>query len=342
VDLVSSNTVLATVPFSVVVPSGQASATFTVNAAQVTTTSTVVISATYESVTKTATLTINPSGSTAPAAPTLVSPANGATGVAQPVTLDWNNVTNAVSYEVQVDNSSTIASPFVANPTVTESQATLTGLPAERLWWRVRARNSAGAFGPFSSARRFTPQSTPGPAALSALSVSPSSVTGGASATGTVTLTAGAPTGGAVVSLSSSNAAAAVPLSVTLPAGATSATFTATTAGVGASTPATISAVYSGITRTATLTVNPQGQAVTLTVTATGRSGERVTSSPVGINVPVGSTGSANFSTGTSITLTVSNGRDAIWSGACSSGGTKARTCTFTLNGNASVTANVQ
>jgi hypothetical protein len=31
-----------------------------------------------------------------------------------------------------------------------------------------------------------------------------------------------------------------------------------------------------------------------------------------------------------------------IWSGACSSGGNKTRSCTFTLNGNASVTANVQ
>lgn len=58
--------------------------------------------------------------------------------------------------------------------------------------------------------------------------------------------------------------------------------------------------------------------------------------------VAVGSTGSATFNTGTSITLSVTNGRDAIWSGACSSGGNKVKTCTFTLQGNASVTANVQ
>jgi hypothetical protein len=79
-----------------------------------------------------------------------------------------------------------------------------------------------------------------------------------------------------------------------------------------------------------------------LTVTATGRSGERVTSSPAGINVTVGTTGSASFNTGTSITLSVTNGRDAIWSGACASGGNKTKTCTFTLNANGSVTANVQ
>jgi hypothetical protein len=38
----------------------------------------------------------------------------------------------------------------------------------------------------------------------------------------------------------------------------------------------------------------------------------------------------------------VSNGRDAVWSGACSSNGSKTKSCRFTLAGNASVTANVQ
>jgi hypothetical protein len=58
--------------------------------------------------------------------------------------------------------------------------------------------------------------------------------------------------------------------------------------------------------------------------------------------VAVGSTGSATFASGTHITLSVTNGRDAIWSGACSTGGSKTRSCAFTLNGSASVTANVQ
>jgi hypothetical protein len=34
--------------------------------------------------------------------------------------------------------------------------------------------------------------------------------------------------------------------------------------------------------------------------------------------------------------------RDVIWSGACSSGGNKTKTWTFTVAGNATVTANVQ
>jgi hypothetical protein len=251
--LTSSQPSVASVPPSVTVPAGGSTATFTVTTNSVTVSTPVMITVWSEGNGDHPVLWVDP-GSPAPpapppppAAPTLVSPADAATAVIQPITLDWDDVANATSYEVQVDNSSTISAPFTANPTVTASQATLSGgLPAQQLWWRVRARNAAGVFGAFSATRRFTPQAP------------------------------------------------------------------------------------------------PPGQAVTLTVTATGRSGERVTSNPAGINVSVGTTGSAPFNTGTSITLSVTNGRDAIWSGACSSGGNKTRTCTFILGGPASVTANVQ
>jgi len=169
-------------------------------------------------------------------------------------------------------------------------------------------------------------------------------VTGGTSVTATVRLQSAAPTGIAVVSLASSNTVlAVVPNSVVVTAGQTSATFTVNTAQVTSSSSVVISATYQNATKSATLTLNPAGstQTAALTVSATGRSGERVTSNPSGINVAVGSSGSGSFSTGTSITLSVSNGRSAIWSGACSSGG-KTKTCTFTISGNASVAANVQ
>jgi hypothetical protein len=93
---------------------------------------------------------------------------------------------------------------------------------------------------------------------LSSLSLNPTSVTGGNSSTGTVTLSAPAPTGGAQVTLSSSNAgAASVPSSVTVAAGATSTTFTVSTSAVAASSSVTISATYGGATRSASLTVTP-------------------------------------------------------------------------------------
>jgi hypothetical protein len=250
-----------------------------------------------------------------------------------------------VSYQLHVDDSSSFTTPRVIDVTVSASQHTATSLANRQHWWRVRGRNSAGTAGAWSSVRSFTPQGTPSAPALSVLVMSPSSVTGGAAVQGTATLTSAAPAGGAVVTLTSSNTAAAtVPPSVTVPAGATSAIFTVTTQTVTASAAATITGAYGGATRTATVTVNPTSPTgtATLTVSATGRSGERITSTPAGINVSVGSNGSASFTAGTSITLSVSNGRDAIWSGACSSGGDKRRTCTFTLNNNASVTGNVQ
>ena len=190
------------------------------------------------------------------------------------------------------------------------------------------------------------PAPDPPPATLQSLAVSPASVQGGSAAQGTISLSSAAPAAGATVSLSSSNpGVATVPGSVTVSAGSSSATFAVSTGAVGTSTPVTISGTYAGTTRTASLTVTPAPpppQSATLTVTATGRSGERVSSSPTGINVATGSTGSASFPAGTAITLNASNGRDVIWSGACSSGGNKVKTCTFTLSGVAAVTANVQ
>jgi len=86
----------------------------------------------------------------------------------------------------------------------------------------------------------------------------------------------------------------------------------------------------------------PAPATAALTLTASGRAGETVSSTPAGLSVPVGSTSSATFPVGTSITLGVSNGRSAIWSGVCSSGGNKTPSCTFTLNAASSETANVQ
>ena len=187
--------------------------------------------------------------------------------------------------------------------------------------------------------------------ALSSFTVSPTSVTGGTSATGTVRLSSAAPAGGTVVSLGSNlPGVAQVPPSVTVPAGATSATFTITTSPADTTT-VQLSAGVSSAFLFASLTVSggspsspppSSGGPYTLSVTASGRSGERVTSSPSGISVSVGTTGSGSFAGGTSVTLSVASGRDAIWSGACSSGGSKQRSCSFTINANASVTANVQ
>jgi len=187
-----------------------------------------------------------------------LSPASNAK-VAQPINFDWSDVNGATSYEIQIDDSSNFTAPLTLSQSVSVSQATITGLPAQRLFWRVRAFNSAGVAGPFSASRRFTAQAaspTTTPASLSAVSVSPSSVVGGTTAQGTITLTGGAPSGGAVVTLSSANTSlVSVPANITVAAGASSATFGVNTSAVTANTSVAITATYGGVTRTATLTV---------------------------------------------------------------------------------------
>jgi hypothetical protein len=128
----------------------------------------------------------------------------------------------------------------------------------------------------------------PGSPALSSIGLNPTSVTGGSSSTGTVTLSGPAPNDGALVYLSSSASAATVPAIVTVAGGATSATFMVSTSAVGASTPVTITAAYAGSAKTASLTVNPPSgtPAGTYTLTVTGTSGNlsHVTTIQVTVN----------------------------------------------------------
>lgn len=190
-------------------------------------------------------------------------------------------------------------------------------------------------------------QAPPSTATLQSLTITRAVVTGGFPAQGTITLTGAAPAGGITVPLTTSNTTVLIPASVTVPEGSSSVTFGLPTVSVPMSIIAHVMGRFAGVTVDAMLTVNPSTappppQNATLSVTASGRSGERITSTPAGISVTVSSSGSAPFATGTSMTLRDANGRDVVWSGACSSGGKKVKTCTFTLNANASVTASVQ
>jgi hypothetical protein len=99
------------------------------------------------------------------------------------------------------------------------------------------------------------PLPTPTPS-LSTLTLQPSAVDGGQSAQAYVQLSGAAPTGGAVVSLTSSSAAASVPATVTIPANSQSAIALLTTKTVSATTSATITATYNGVSITSALTIN--------------------------------------------------------------------------------------
>ncbi|MEY2505962.1 MAG: hypothetical protein QOH01_291 [Verrucomicrobiota bacterium] len=100
-----------------------------------------------------------------------------------------------------------------------------------------------------------TPAATP---AVASLTFSPSSVTGGSSSVGTVTLSSTAQTATSV-QLRTNNSNAAVPTSVIVSAGTKSVQFNVTTRQVKSVTPVQISATANNTSRAATLTINPAG-----------------------------------------------------------------------------------
>src|SRR4029079_1345137 len=157
-QVASSNPSIASVPNGVMIPAGSTTGGFNISTSSVSTQTVVTISVSGGGVTKTADLTVNPTAPApppTPGAPSLLSPATDAK-VGQPITFDWTDVANATRYEIQIDSSQNFTAPLTFSQMVSVSQATITGLPAQRLFWRGRAFNSADVSGPVSSSARVT------------------------------------------------------------------------------------------------------------------------------------------------------------------------------------------
>ena len=236
----------ATVPASVPVAAGASSVTFPVTTVGVSASTAGAVGASYGGVGKSVALTVTPAAlsgvSLLPASVTGGTPSAGTvtlTGKASAagitVALGSSNTSATVPVNVVVAaGSSTGAFSVTTSPVGTTATATVTAT--------------------YGVAK--TAVLTLAPPAVSGVSLSPASVTGGATSTGTVTLTGNAPTGGVTVPLSSSSTSATVPASVLVPAGVGSATFTVSTTSVASSVSATITATY-GVAKTALLAVTP-------------------------------------------------------------------------------------
>lgn len=276
VSLSSSNTAAATVPASVTIPGGGFSASFPVSTTAAAATRTSTITATGGGTTMTQTLTVNgPMPSSLSLNPATVTGGAGSTGTvtltqAAPsggvvVSLSSSDATVAtVPASVTVAAGATSASFAIATTTGTTQRFAHIGATANGTTKALTLTvDPSGAPPP-------PPAPTP-----SALSLNPASVTGGTSSTGTVTLSAAAPSGGVAVSLSSSNTAAAtVPPSVTVAAGATSANFSISTLAGSTNRSSVITASAGGVSQTATLTVNAStGLTDTVTISRAEYSG---------------------------------------------------------------------
>ena len=102
------------------------------------------------------TLTVQPPSGPLPA-PVLEFPANGATVTqGQQVSFFWQPVTGAASYELQVANNASFTPPLVLDRMPKGNQVNTSTLPAGSLFWRVRAMDSLGSPGAWSTTFQLT------------------------------------------------------------------------------------------------------------------------------------------------------------------------------------------
>lgn len=260
----ASSSLAMSVPSTVTIPAGQMSASINIQTNVVSVDSTAVLSATANGVRARSTLAIlGPRIQTLTLSPSTIASGGTITG-----TVTLNVAAPTGGKVVTLASANTAVATVAAAVTVPAGQTAATfTVTAGTVAANTTVAISATTNGSTTSANLTV---TPPPAALSTVTLNPTSIYGAVSSTGTVTLTAAAPAGGAVVTLASSNTTAAtVPVSVTVPAGATSVAFTVTGRAVTAAATTTISATYGGVSATATLTVNPAISVSTLTLNPT-------------------------------------------------------------------------
>ncbi len=280
-----SNNAAAVVPASVTVAAGATvSPAFTIATSSVSTATPVTISATYGA-TVSATLTVGP----LTASVVTLTSSSVLGGVSTTGTVSLNGPAPAGGVVVALASSDpsttvplsvTVAGGTTVSPTFPITTTAVTST--------IPVTISATYNGPAATAIL-----TVLPPGASAVMLSPSSVMGGISTTAnTVTLNSPAAPAGAVVTLTSNNAAAVVPASVTVAGGATiSPAFTITTSAVAANMPVTISATYGGVTATATLTVQPPSPSTVSLSLASVQGGTSVTANTVTLNGPAAPAG---------------------------------------------------
>lgn len=274
VQLASQN-VAATLPASVKIGAGATSASFTIKTAIVQVETSAVILATQGQNTSSATLTISPigiqsislnpssctGGGTSAGTITLNGPApqDGTT-----VTLSSSSLAAAVPTSVLITKGATSGSFSIDTSPVSSATTVLI----------------TGTVGPTAA----TATLTVNPASLLSISVTPATVSGGISASGSINLTAPAPSSGLTIALTSSNSAASIPASLKIASGKSTASFSVKTIPVTTPTQATITATLGTAVQTASLSIEPPalsgisisastvhgGTSVTGTVTLTG------------------------------------------------------------------------
>jgi hypothetical protein len=245
---------VAAVPATVTIPTNGSSAPFTLTAGYIGASRQSTITATYSGQTATATVTVNPDAVTSwnLAATILVggvaSAGNNTVTLLAPAPPSGATINLSTSNRAVASIPATITVP--AGSTISNSfKVTTTAVSVSTPVTLTATYNGVAV--PITV--------TVNPLEPSAVTLSQTSVTGGKTITGTVSLNTVAPAGGLVVSLSSSNpAVASVPQTVIVAAGArVSPAYNVVTSVVTRQIPVTITAAYQGNSASATLSVHP-------------------------------------------------------------------------------------
>ncbi|MFN7987707.1 MAG: carboxypeptidase regulatory-like domain-containing protein [Thermoanaerobaculia bacterium] len=238
VAVASSNPSVAAVPPVVVVPEGATTATFDVTPTEVLSSTVVTISANAGAATATATLTVVP---TPPVELASISTAQSFVqgGYTLPVTCTLTAPAppggRTITLSSSVPESLSVPATLVIPAGAMQATVNATAAPSTPYATVMLTATDGGG-------QRSVIVTVLTRAGFSDFSLSVPGVFPGESVTGTLTLSAEAPTGGFLVTLTSSSADVTIPASVTIPAGATSATFTAAVAAGAAGSRPTITA----------------------------------------------------------------------------------------------------
>jgi hypothetical protein len=259
VILMSDNPSLVSMPASVTIPAGLTNASFPIQTVTTGITAPVNISASYGGATRSATLTVTAPSQDVPISSVTLSPSTvvggSNIGVRVTVNLGAGAPTEGATLMLASSHPAIVSVPRTVRANFSGQTSAFADVAARTVPAPTQVTITA-TYGSSSQSTilNVTPPSITTPT-LSGLTLNPSSITGGSSIQGTVTLSAPASTATSL-NLSSSSALASVPASVTIAAGASSANFTVTTTPVASPASVTISATLNATTLAATLALN--------------------------------------------------------------------------------------
>jgi len=247
----ASGSSAASVPASVTIPENAASTTFAVTTLTSASGSTPAITATYGGSTKTTNLTITQTTvSSLTLSPSSVPAGNSSTAT---VTIGTAATTGGLPVALTYTGTG-VSGPASVTVAAGATTATYTVTTTAALTGQATGAGTTATVG--SSAK--TAALTITPTTVTAFTFNNPSITGATNSTGTITISAPAPAGGLVVTLTNDKTAlVTVPASITVAAGSTTFNFSWPTAPTLASQTATMTAKISGVGPTATQTVVP-------------------------------------------------------------------------------------